>query len=91
VASGSRSAVIYVIDPDPARPGPSGPAGAAPRPAPVTVTVAAEAGWSLVGVLAGQDVVTVTDTLTRRGVDAAVRPVTAGGGNVTVAWIPTGG
>ena len=91
VASGSRSAVIYVVDPDPARPDPNDPAGAAPPPAPVTVTVAGEAGWSLVGVLAGPDVATVTDTLTQRSVDAAVRPVTTGGGNVTVAWIPAGG
>jgi hypothetical protein len=71
VASGARSAVIYAI---------------APGDGPVTVTVASEAAWNLVGVFGGSDVATVADTLAERGVDAAVRPIAAGGGRVSLSW-----
>jgi large repetitive protein len=71
VASGARSAVVYPI---------------APGDGPVTVTVASEAAWNLVGVFGGSDVAAVADTLAERGVDAAVRPIAAGGGRVSVSW-----
>jgi hypothetical protein len=71
-----RSVVVYPIVPgDPA-------CGAGP----VTVTVASEDGWRLVGVLAGPDVATVAATVAARGVDDAVRPMTAGTGAVRLSW-----
>jgi large repetitive protein len=71
VASGARSAVVYPIE---------------PREDVVTVTVASEAAWHLAGVLAGGDVATVADTVAERGLDAAVRPMAAGGGRVSLSW-----
>ena len=71
VVSGVRSAVVYGIE---------------PGEGPVTVTVASEDGWHLVGVLGGTDVATVSDTLAERGLDAAVRPLAAGGGRVSLSW-----
>jgi large repetitive protein len=71
VAAGARSAVVYPIE---------------PREDVVTVTVASEAAWSLAGVLAGGDVATVADTVAERGLDAAVRPMAAGGGRVSLSW-----
>jgi hypothetical protein len=71
-----RSVVVYPIVPgDPA-------SGASP----VTVTVASEDGWHLVGVLAGPDVATVVATVAARGVDDAVRPMTSGTGAVRLTW-----
>src|SRR5581483_11442110 len=72
VAGGTRSAVVYAIEP-----GTDGP---------VTVTVASQAGWHLVGVLGGRDPAAVRDVLARRGVDAAVRPMSAGSGAVYLTW-----
>jgi hypothetical protein len=71
VASGARSAVVYPIE---------------PREDAVTVTVASEAGWHLAGVLGGTDVVTVADAVAERGLDAAVRPIAAGSGRVSLTW-----
>jgi large repetitive protein len=71
VASGARSVAVYPIE----------PAGDA-----VTVTVASEAAWHLAGVLAGSDVATVADTVAERGLDAAVRPIAAGTGRVSLSW-----
>ena len=71
-----RSVVVYPIVPgDPA-------SGAGP----VTVTVASEDGWHLVGVLAGPDVATVVATVAARGADDAVRPMTSGTGAVRLTW-----
>ena len=71
VASGARSAVVYPIEPG---------EGA------VTVTVASEAGWHLAGVLGGTDPVAVADTVAERGLDAAIRPMAAGSGRVSLTW-----
>ena len=71
VVSGTRSAVVYAI---------------VPGAGPVTITIASEAGWHLVGVVGGADLVAVSDTLAARGVDAAVRPMTAGSGEVRLGW-----
>ena len=71
VASGPRSVVVYAIEPD---------------DGPVTVTVASEAGWHLVGVVGGVDVATVADTVAERGLDAALRPIAAGAGRVGLSW-----
>lgn len=71
VASGARSAVVYPIE---------------PRGGTVTVTVASEAGWHLAGVLGGPDLVAVTDAVAERGLDAAVRPMAAGSGRVSLTW-----
>ncbi|HEX3609322.1 MAG TPA: DUF6603 domain-containing protein [Solirubrobacterales bacterium] len=71
VASGVRSVAVYPIEPD----------GNA-----VTVTVAGEAAWNLAGVLGGSDVATIADTVAERGLDAAIRPIAAGGGRVSLSW-----
>jgi hypothetical protein len=72
VASGARSAVVYTIE---------------PGEGPVTVTVASEAGWHLVGVVGALTSVAIADTLAERGLDAAVRPLAAGGGGVSLSWV----
>jgi hypothetical protein len=71
VASGTRSAVIYTIEPG---------EGA------VTVTVASEAGWHLVGVVGALTSAAIADTLAERGLDAAVCLLAAGGGRVSFSW-----
>jgi hypothetical protein len=71
-----RSVVVYPIVPDDA----NRAAG------PVTVTVASEDGWHLVGVLAGPDVASVASVVAARGADDAVRPMTSGAGAVRLTW-----
>ena len=66
-----RSAVVYAIEPD---------------EGPVAVTVASEDGWHLVGIVGGTDVASVSDTLAERGLEAAVRPLAAGGERVSLFW-----
>ena len=62
-------------------------AGDADRHAgPVTVTVASEDGWHLVGVIAGSDVAAVAAVVRCAVVDDAVRPTTAGTGAVRLRW-----
>ena len=56
----------------------------------VTVTVASEEGWSLVGVLAaeGLSADAVVSVITTRGLDAATNPVVQGGhGSTRLAWL----
>jgi hypothetical protein len=72
VVAGMRSVVIYPIVPDPE--------------GPVTVTVASEDGWHVVGMMAGTDVDAVADVIAARGVDGSVRPLTAGTGTVALTW-----
>jgi hypothetical protein len=56
----------------------------------VTVTVASEQGWSLVGVLAaeGLSADAVVSVITTRGLDAATNPVAQSGHGATrLAWL----
>jgi hypothetical protein len=72
IVAGARSVVIYPIVPSEGET--------------VTLTVASEAGWHVVGMLCGTDVDAIADVVAARGVDGSVRPMTAGTGAVTLAW-----
>jgi hypothetical protein len=74
VVRGNRTFLLYEIVPE--------------RSAPVAVTVASQDGWHLAGVMAGTAPIGVlADLLTTRGLDAIVRPVSAGAtGTRTLKW-----
>ena len=72
VAAGVRSVVIYPIVPSDNEP--------------VTLTVASEDGWHVVGMMSGTDVDAIADVVAARGVDGSIRPMTAGTGAVALAW-----
>ena len=55
------------------------------RPIPVTVTIATEQGWSLVGVMASAELspAAAIALISSRGLDAALRPLAPGSSGAT--------
>jgi hypothetical protein len=82
VVIANRSVLIYSL-------APRRVAGAAGGP--LTVTVASQAGWHLVGVMAGMQAPEVmAQRMTEQGLDALLQPLVTGrGGEVNLGWADT--
>jgi hypothetical protein len=77
VSAGNRSMLLYAVGPDTARPKGEG----------LVVTVASQPGVHLAGVMGSGDAApVVADRLARAGLDALLRPQTAGTGEVSLGW-----